>query len=72
MKEICLGFKNDTEMFVFTVGRSMGDLGGIAKDIRKDGDSIVILDEDGEEKVFPNAKIVWYVDEPVVKLEIVQ
>ena len=64
MKEVCLAFKHSGEAMVFRAGRSFGD--GIVKEIRKDGDSITILAEDGDERVFPNPDIVWYVEEPVI------
>ena len=66
MKEVCLVFKHSNEAVVFKVGNNFGE--GIAKQITRDGDSIVITDEDGEERVFPDPNIVWYVEDAAIEI----
>ena len=69
MKEICIAFKHSASSVVFRVGRDHGD--GIVHDIRRDGNSVVVVDDDGTERVFPNAEIIWYVEDEPVALELV-
>lgn len=66
MKEVCLVFKHSNEAIVFKAGRSFGD--GIVKQITMDGDSIVITDDDGEERVFPDPNIVWYIEDAPIEI----
>lgn len=72
MNEICLYFPTGSSV-VFQAGRSHGD--GIAKSIdaewNDEGAIVTIVDDDGTERIFPDACILWYVNEAPPNLEVV-